>query len=374
MSGQYKIRSNSQDNFSDVTGGVQQATGGCVQVVQSCLGFIILLAICGFIFSLVSSASAQSAPPPGDSCFPHKTLYTTIPVEFRRDLSYIASYIGKTKARNTYKVYESKKAALFGSCWIRIQDGWLLRKASGSAIKPGTYTPPKTSGSTDTQSTSATSGRCYTSSKAYITGVMNIRSGPGTNNRKVGSASAGQSFTVTQSRRGGDYCWLKVSKGWIAKTERVRSTKPPAYRPSSTNRAGLPRISGDSHFVKQATTAFNLLRDKAPRWFNYVVVKNPTVEEHWGGLSGVWLPQKTIVIGWTHVDDIAILAGVLVHEACHIYQWHEGRYGGDNADDRIRREVECMKIQVEAMTQFAPGHGFINSIRKVIRNPHELYG
>ncbi len=191
MSGQYKIRRDSQDDFSDIKAGYKIAKkGGCWENIKSCLGLLLLLFICGIISSLMTgNASAQS----NNSCFPHETLYTTEPIDMKGSDSRFSATRGKTKAFQVYRVLEAKKDSLFSSCWVRISGGWMLRRPTGSVIRPESPTQQSTSKSTTTSSnttSSTASSKCYAGSKAYITGSMNIRSGPSTSNSKVGSARA----------------------------------------------------------------------------------------------------------------------------------------------------------------------------------------
>lgn len=78
---------------------------------------------------------------------------------------------------------------------------------------------------TDSISTTAQSD-CYPSGTVHIVGNMNIREGASTQSRVMSTTRAGESFTVSQSRQGDTYCWLKIGADWIAKTSRVSSTKP----------------------------------------------------------------------------------------------------------------------------------------------------
>ena len=74
---------------------------------------------------------------------------------------------------------------------------------------------------------------CYRHQQAWITGAMNVREQPGINARKVGSAGTGESFPVLESRQGDTYCWLRISRGWMAQTAFVSATKPQQPVPSS---------------------------------------------------------------------------------------------------------------------------------------------
>ncbi len=80
---------------------------------------------------------------------------------------------------------------------------------------------------------------CFPHQTAYLAGDMNIRSQATTNSVVVATARAGDSFTVLQSRRGGNWCWLQVSQGWMAKTTRVGSApqtnQPQPQQPSNVD-------------------------------------------------------------------------------------------------------------------------------------------
>ncbi len=76
---------------------------------------------------------------------------------------------------------------------------------------------------------------CYPHDSAYLTGGMNIRSSYSASSRVVGTARAGDSFAVSQSRRGATWCWLDIGRGWLAKTSRVSPTPPVQTSPSQSN-------------------------------------------------------------------------------------------------------------------------------------------
>ena len=313
----------------------------------------------------------------------------------------------KVRYTNPGEALEVIESSYVGTaCWLRVKGGWVRDSVLLESEAPTTKSDPVTS----------VSSSCYPHDTAYITGTMNIRASATTDSRVVAKAQAGNSFKVTQSKRGETWCWLKISKGWMAKTGRISSTKPtitvatrsdtPQTAPQSeidnccfvdrqcntneewqngywayqnnecaapsqsvapaTVSSGLPSIDGPPSFVSKAVAAFNYLRDRTPHWFNYVVAKAGSVGLNPFFGSRAYVARRRIQIGDTHDDDTGILASVLVHEACHIYQWDEGRW---NALDPTAREVECTEVQLDAMLQFAPGHWFINRLRDNIKNP-----
>ena len=360
MSGQYKVRSNSQDDFSDINTAynVAKTGGGCWENIKSCLGLIFLLAICGFIASLMTgNASAQST----NNCFPHETLYTAQPIEMKRSDSRFSATRGKTRAFQVYRVLEAKKDTLFSSCWVRISGGWMLRRPTGSAIRPGkpaqrtttTTTPTSTTTSSNTTSSTASS-KCYTGSKAYITGSMNIRSGPSVSNGKVGIANAGESYTVSNSQRNGDYCWLKISKGWMAKTGRVQSTKPTVSRTSTT--CAIPPVYGSDELKRTVQRAYGIL-GRHSSWCNYVSSARPSSFSQltYGGCAQLDSSERQFKIYLSQrlcrSSDGYVTASFIVHEACHLHQL--------NAGSRLTnlRQVEppCYQKQIDFLTDVAPG-------------------
>ncbi|MDE2855176.1 MAG: hypothetical protein OXN88_13470 [Chloroflexota bacterium] len=76
---------------------------------------------------------------------------------------------------------------------------------------------------------------CYPHDSAYLTGSMNIRSSYSASSRIISTARAGDSFVVSQSRRGAAWCWLDIGRGWLAKTSRVSPTPPSHPSSSQTN-------------------------------------------------------------------------------------------------------------------------------------------
>lgn len=379
MSGQYKIRSNSQDNFDDIKRSYKIARrgGGCWENTKSCLGLIVLLTICGVIFSVLSgTSSAQSSSGSDDSCFPHKTLYTTQTVETRKDDTYLARWVGETASRKMYTVYETRQAALFGSCWIRISEGWLLRRANSSVIRPGTAS---STSSTRSATSTTTSSGCYASKTAYITGNMNIRQAANVNSTKVGLATSGQQFAVSRSWQKEDYCWLKINKGWIAKTGRVKPAKPTTVRTattattrstSRTSCANMPSIHADSS--GRIKRAMDYLCINGASWYDYVIAKTSTIKANLGIQGGrAYVKRRHVEINDSWYPNTMELASVIVHEACHIYQWEQGRY---NSLNPTAREVECINKQIDFVSQVAPGSRWLDILRDYVKNPRVGYG
>ena len=63
-------------------------------------------------------------------------------------------------------------------------------------------------------------------------GAMNVRDAPNVSARKVGGARAGETFTVLESQLGATYCWLRIERGWMAKTGNVSASQPQQRAPA----------------------------------------------------------------------------------------------------------------------------------------------
>lgn len=364
MSGQYKIQRDDQDDFSDFRAAHDVAKrGGCWNNIKSCLGLLLLLAICGFISSLfTSTTNGQTLN--SRACFHSDKLYTTEPVDVHESNTTNSKIKEKTVTNKAYTVYESGRRHGYGSCWIKIYQGWIIKSSKVVLEDTPTQTPtPVVSAKTEKATTS-----CYVASKAYITGSMNIRSGPSTDNSKVGSVNSGQSFTVSRSQRGGKYCWLKINKGWIAKTGRVQSTKPPVYSPSSTNTDGLPAIEGSASFRTKIIRAWNYLRDKSPKWYSYVKSTNISVIQE-SFRTGMHVASRRMEISnsYRYSGDVVVLSSSFVHEACHIYQWNSGKF---HDLGQRSRESECYTIQANSVQEYASSYrSYIAELRRYANCP-----
>ncbi len=63
----------------------------------------------------------------------------------------------------------------------------------------------------------------------------------------VGAAQAGESYSVSESRQGPTWCWLKIDTGWMARTNFVSGSQPAAPAPGAANPAvqsALDRLNG----------------------------------------------------------------------------------------------------------------------------------
>ena len=260
---------------------------------------------------------------------------------------------------------------------------------------------------------------CYSHSNAYLIGNMNIRESFSTTSQVVGTASVGDTFSVSQSRRGATWCWLDIGEGWLAKTSRVVSTPPvragtpPVNQPANVDNccfvnrqcnseqqwsdgywayqrnecpvshvsapavsSTLPPIHGSSEFIGGIAAAFNFLRNNSQEWFNYSIsgiksihpkssYQNPTLRER-QAKAFILIESREMYVEQEFAleEEIAFLASVFVHEACHVYQWQSGNYSRwDWILNTTDIERECYGIQATALSKISPGHRYIRRLR-----------
>lgn len=185
---------------------------------------------------------------------------------------------------------------------------------------------------------------------------MNIRERPTVNSSKAGATERGDSFKVTETQEGDTYCWLKISKGWIAHISFV----------SHDIADILPTIEGDDRFRTRVVQAFAYIHSKSSKWFKYTVPKIRTVTPD-PDLEREEVNAR-VLVGKRHVSinpqyarraSQAILASTLVHEACHVHQWDRG----ERFLVSFLAEPECYGIQADALSRMSPGNEEVKWLR-----------
>ena len=319
-----------------------------------------------------------------EACSSKETIYPKTSTTIRDEAGLAGKRIGYTVLWEPLEVIGSKRDGRW--CWLQTSEGWLI---DSDVLYSST---PRDAASEQPVSTP---GSCYQVDTAYIAGTMNIRASATTDSPVVANAQAGNAFEVTRSERGETWCWLKISKGWLAKTSRVSSTKitravapsaassPPVqqsdvdnccfvdrqcttddewlsgYWAYQNNQCGVPqataptrpRIEGSPEFIRWIERTLNLLAARSPHWYDYVISQTNVIVE--GDPKGpdtcganvhsrerrvtVEADCRTILVGRV------IMAGILAHEACHVY--HHDR-GITYPEGHLREEWECGKRSV----------------------------
>ena len=176
-----------------------------------------------------ATAGPTATLPGVEGCFPGSEALVAGELNIREGASASARLLGTTPPGERYKVAASRQGTDY--CWIDIGLGWIAAtefvsggsaraSAPAQAPEPASPKPAAPAGKT-----------CYRGKQAWVSGNMNVREQPGTDGRIVGSTRAGQRFDVLDSRTVAPYCWLRISTGWMAKTDLVSATQPQQRAP-----------------------------------------------------------------------------------------------------------------------------------------------
>jgi len=293
-------------------------------------------------------------------CFSGEVVYAREPATIRDAPHTSGAVVRKTATGEGLYIYNSRRTN--ASCWLQTNQGWLIYDP---LVISDTFIGVSKEASDPEQPT------CLKGETAYITGPINIRESPTTRSPVVASAHAGDNFTIVQKTVGVEWCWLKVSQGWLANTGRVQATKlgnsidtgatatttAPAnidnccfvdrqcttdqewvdgYRAHQNGQCGArpqfsvaqtsrPGIEGSEAFVNVVNESLNLMARKTPAVYQYIVSVTSVIVEHgpdrcdWG-LAYVGTGRTSLGSCLVHGDlpePLYVVAAYLAHEACH---------------------------------------------------------
>ena len=239
-----------------------------------------------------------------DNCYPYDDAIVTRDTTLRLSPRVASPHDELATVGETFEVLGSNHYGFH--CWVETITGWLI----GAYLRPS-----------DLSTAADSPSSCYEGHWTYVTGTMNIRESHTTASPVVGQAHAVESYKVTKSHQGETWCWLQISKGWMALTSYV----------SNDIIDVLPPIKGDEQFKNKVVRAFEFISGKSPRWFGYTVPKiqeirpDPDLEANARVVASTG--RVTISSNFIRENgrDFAMLASTLIHEACHVHQWDRGK-------------------------------------------------
>ena len=143
---------------------------------------------------------------------------------------------------------------------------------------------------------------------------------------------------------------------------------PAALPPADAITADGIQITGDARFIAQVGAALDLLRSKAPGPYADVLA-NIVLLHHIPAGSGMCVDTGRFKIGeetayapgWSKADQIAWLAGAIVHDANHRARYRAGLLsGGRDA------ELDCLQHQLAALRLIGADRAFREYLRGII--------
>ncbi|MCY3780037.1 MAG: SH3 domain-containing protein [Chloroflexi bacterium] len=126
-------------------------------------------------------------------------------------------------------------------------------------------------------------------------------------------------------------------------------------------------IEGSAKFIAQVKAALDVLKARAPDWYNYTVAAYDWIFELTGDVIVSTPPDVSVWIfgsDFPYLVDRERFAGTLVHEACHLYQ----RQVSLESASGLEAERECATRGIEAMEVFSPDHPALPGMRHLLAN------
>ena len=191
------------------------------------------------------------------------------------------------------------------------------------------------------------------SAQAYfirVEGRNNLRSCAGFGCRVVETAPVGTVLEVV-----GEYNrWLKINRNgeevWMANWIDYSRVDP-----SQSKHPGVI-IEGSAGFIAQMEAALDMLKDRVPQWYDYVISGLDKIKEDpESNCICVSVHTRTYVAPPTVVADhpdavhILFLADGLAHEACHVHRIQDAGFSYGTNAEKIREERACVEVQLEAL-------------------------
>ena len=136
-------------------------------------------------------------------------------------------------------------------------------------------------------------------------------------------------------------------------------------------------IEGSVVFAIQVEKALNLLKSRSSEWYAYVngglykVREVPDTK-----ITAVHVVDRIVDVTPGHAflhnnanpqSAIIWLAGILVHEACHVYRFQAGHPYGTEFE-KFKEEVICQQIQIDALDVVDPQRRFKNYLLGLIED------
>ena len=148
------------------------------------------------------------------------------------------------------------------------------------------------------------------------------------------------------------------------------------YSAFQINHCDVPEgliIEGSEEFLSQMKEALNLLKNRAPAWYAYVIDGLDKIQLVLEGnrpfarvRERTWIvPSGYFVFRFSGERAVVFQACGMVHEACHVHRYEAGLITGG-----LEGESACLQAQIEAMEAIDPLDrlGYVSGFRNLLEN------
>ena len=161
--------------------------------------------------------------------------------------------------------------------------------------------------------------------------------------------------------------------GWQCNTEDEWVTGFYAFQSNQCKHPGIS-LEGSPGFVLQMKQALDMLKNRAPHWYNYTIRGLDKIKQVLPPIPccvGVSLDGRTFSIdytddppaGYSFDSHTTHNAGMLVHEACHVHRYDSGLESGGYPGEKA-----CLEKQLEVTLEINSTSGWIQSYRHTLAN------
>ena len=143
---------------------------------------------------------------------------------------------------------------------------------------------------------------------------------------------------------------------WLCVTDDDWQSGFQAFQNNQCKHPGVA-IEGSAGFIDQMEAALDMLKDRTPQWYDYVISGLDKIKEdpesncicvsvH----TRTYVAPPTPIVVADHPDEVHILflAAGLAHEACHVHRYEAGFPDKTDAEI-VADERACVEVQLETL-------------------------
>ena len=160
--------------------------------------------------------------------------------------------------------------------------------------------------------------------------------------------------------------------GWNCSSDQDWQAGFHAYQTNQCQHPGIA-IEGSQGFVKQMVDALDLLRSRAPYWYDYTIRGLDKIRQAPPEVIGVNVSARLFDLDYGDDPPPGVNlfehnthdAYMLVHEACHVHRHEAGLESGGFVGEKA-----CVETELEALLQINPNSRWVRYVRGVLANIH----